>query len=287
VRTRRHISARHDGKQRLLFSAELPADDGPSGRAAVISLALHAVATLALLVWVRFAVPAKFRPYEVTMLRETRLVDPLQYSAGPGHASALAAEAGRRQMPASHGATLPHSETYTPFPPLAITTAKPKLPVSSTIIDVPPPKIEENFRYGDLASVLVPVSTGAGIPGLGSGQAGSDGTGTQTGAGRKQAASSGPVFSLHEVTVAPLLLYKVEPDYSEQARLARYNGTVLLRVVIDEQGAPQDIRVLRSLGLGLDEKAIEAVRHWRFRPGLKNGKAVAVDANVEVNFQLL
>jgi protein TonB len=111
--------------------------------------------------------------------------------------------------------------------------------------------------------------------------------GTDTGSSRKQSGSSGAIFSLNQVSVAPLLVYKVDPDYSDQARLARYNGTVLLRLIIDEKGDPRDIRVLRSLGLGLDEKAIEAVRRWRFRPGLKDGKAVAVDANIEVNFRLL
>jgi TonB family protein len=90
-----------------------------------------------------------------------------------------------------------------------------------------------------------------------------------------------------DVSQAPVLLYKVDPDYSEQAKKSRYEGTVLLRLVIDEHGIPREIRVVQSLGLGLDEKAIEAVRHWRFQPGVKDGRAVSVDANVEVSFRLL
>jgi periplasmic protein TonB len=180
---------------------------------------------------------------------------------------------------------MPRSETHTFAPPLTITVPKPHLPVSSTLLDVPPPHIEQNFRYGDPASTSLPLSAETGFAGVGAAPHSSAAAGVNGANGTPS--GSGPVFSLSQVSQPPTLLYKVEPDYSEQARLSRYNGTVLLRLVIDENGAPRDIRVVRSLGLGLDEKAIEAVRHWRFSPGLRDGKAVAVDANIEVNFQLL
>ena len=61
----------------------------------------------------------------------------------------------------------------------------------------------------------------------------------------------------------------------------------MLSIIIDENGKTRDIRVIRPLGLGLDKKAIEAVLRWRFKPSLKDGRAVAVSANVEVNFRLL
>jgi TonB family protein len=92
---------------------------------------------------------------------------------------------------------------------------------------------------------------------------------------------------MSDLSQAPVLVYKIDPDYTEQARQARYQGTVLLRLIIDEQGSARNIRVIRALGLGLDEKAIDAVRHWRFRPGQKDGHIVAVDANIEVSFRLL
>jgi TonB family protein len=86
---------------------------------------------------------------------------------------------------------------------------------------------------------------------------------------------------------APALLYKVEPEYSEEARKAKYQGVVVLYVEVDPSGKAVNPRVVRSLGLGLDEKAIEAVRKWKFRPGYKDGKAVTVAATIEVNFRLL
>ena len=62
---------------------------------------------------------------------------------------------------------------------------------------------------------------------------------------------------------------------------------MVLYVVVNEKGLPMDLKIVRALGLGLDEKAIEAVQKWRFRPGYLNGAAVAVAATIEVNFRLL
>jgi protein TonB len=82
-------------------------------------------------------------------------------------------------------------------------------------------------------------------------------------------------------------VHKVEPEFTEEARKARMQGTVVLLVDIDERGQVYNIRVRMPLGLGLDEKAIEAVRKWRFRPGTRNGVPVSTPALVEVNFRLL
>jgi len=85
---------------------------------------------------------------------------------------------------------------------------------------------------------------------------------------------------------APVPTIRPEPEYSEEARAAKWQGAVLLQLVVDQSGVPQDIQVVRPLGLGLDQKAIEAVQKWRFRPGIKDGQPVPVMANIEVNFRL-
>jgi len=86
---------------------------------------------------------------------------------------------------------------------------------------------------------------------------------------------------------APVPIQKREPEYTPEARQAGLQGAVLLRVMIDETGVPQDIQVVRSLGLGLDQKAIEAVKNWRFKPGTtKYGQPVRVAANIEISFRL-
>ena len=86
---------------------------------------------------------------------------------------------------------------------------------------------------------------------------------------------------------APQLLSKVDPTYSAVAREALYGGMVVIQLVVDTNGAPRDLRVIRGLGLGLDERALDAVKQWTFQPGMKEGKPVNVRATVQVNFRLI
>ena len=74
----------------------------------------------------------------------------------------------------------------------------------------------------------------------------------------------------------PVLVHRTTPGYTEQARTAKYQGTVLLSVEIDPTGTPTNIKVERGLGLGLNEKAIESVKQWTFKPGQKDGTAVSM-----------
>jgi TonB family protein len=101
-------------------------------------------------------------------------------------------------------------------------------------------------------------------------------------------ASRFAVFGLgpRDVT-APQLKYKKEPEYTEEARAAKYQGTVVLNVVIGVDGKAHNMTIAHSLGLGLDQKAVEAVSQWTFIPGTKDGQAVPVAASIEVNFRLL
>ena len=85
---------------------------------------------------------------------------------------------------------------------------------------------------------------------------------------------------------APKLLHHPDPEYSEKARQARYEGICILWVVVGTDGIPRDVRVARSIGMGLDEKAVEAIRKWTFEPALKDGQPVPVQINVEVSFKL-
>ena len=85
----------------------------------------------------------------------------------------------------------------------------------------------------------------------------------------------------------PQLVYKVDPEFSEEARRAKHQGVVVLTIEVDYSGHVRNVKVRQSLGMGLDEKAIEAVSHWRFRPGILDGKPVTTEAVVQVNFQLL
>ena len=84
----------------------------------------------------------------------------------------------------------------------------------------------------------------------------------------------------------PKGLYEPDPEYSEEARKAKYQGVCVVQLVVGTDGRAHDVRIERSLGLGLDEKAIEAVNQWKFEPGRKDGNPVATIINVEVTFRL-
>jgi TonB family protein len=101
------------------------------------------------------------------------------------------------------------------------------------------------------------------------------------------AGSDGSMYRVRGGVTAPVPIFKPEPEYSEEARKAKHQGTVVLYIVVDSTGKPKDTAVVRPLGLGLDEKALDAVAQWRFRPGMREGKPVNVAATVEVNFKLL
>jgi TonB family protein len=99
-----------------------------------------------------------------------------------------------------------------------------------------------------------------------------------------------PAAGVHKIggaVAAPKLVQKVEPAYSEEARLAQYEGRVVIYTEIGPDGRAHNTRVMRGLGLGLDERAIDAIGQWRFEPGKKDGRPVTVAATIEVNFRLL
>ena len=197
----------------------------------------------------------------------------------------------RSPLPASKG-RLPRQSLKQFTPPMAVVNnPNPKLLMEPTIIvppDVPLPNNNMNV-WGDPLAKIGPPSNGPGSGGgIGSGSGGGVGSGKGGGFGPGEGGGvGGGVFRVGGGVTAPALLYKVEPEYSEEARKAKYQGTVVLYVEVDPSGRARNLRVVRSLGLGLDEKAMEAVNKWRFRPGYKDGKPVTVAATIEVNFRLL
>jgi TonB family protein len=85
---------------------------------------------------------------------------------------------------------------------------------------------------------------------------------------------------------APKLIFAPDPQYSEEAKRAKYQGLCVLSLVVDAGGNPQRVQVVRHLGKGLDQKAVEAVKQYKFEPAMLHGKPVAVEVNIEVNFRL-
>ncbi|HYL38569.1 MAG TPA: energy transducer TonB [Bryobacteraceae bacterium] len=197
----------------------------------------------------------------------------------------------RSPTPPSKG-KLPRLADKQFVPPMAVVhNPDPKLVMEPTLIIQPDaniPKINMDVLGDPLAKSGI-ASNGPGYGGgIGTGPGGGVGSGSGAGYGPGHGGNmGGGAYRIGGGVSPPTVLFKVEPEYSEEARKAKFQGTVVLFVVVDEHGNPRDLKVIRPLGLGLDQKAIEAVEKWRFSPGKKDGKPVPVQATIEVNFRLL
>ena len=197
----------------------------------------------------------------------------------------------RDQLQASRGHIPKRSlEQFAP-PEVVVRNEKPKLIAEATVL-VPP---QVNLPNSSLPNLGDPRSTMVGPPSNGIGYGASIGGGSGSGIGNGFGGGvgdglgggyGGGIFRVGGGVSAPRLIYKPEPEYSPEARQAKYQGAVILTLVVGADGTPRDLRVARSLGMGLDEKALEAVKQWRFEPARKNGKPVPVAVDVEVNFRL-
>ena len=195
----------------------------------------------------------------------------------------------RDKLEASRG-KLPKKSLSQITPPSAvIRNPDPKLAVEPTVVMPNIPVKEPNIAaLGDPKGVLGPPSNGTGSGGgIGSGSGGGVGSGTGPGVGPGWGGGiGGGAYRVGGGVSAPRTVYAPDPEYSEEARKAKYQGTVMLWVVIGPDGRVHDMKVVRPLGLGLDEKALEAVKQWKFEPARKDGQPVAVQVNIEVNFRL-
>src|ERR1022692_1287576 len=197
----------------------------------------------------------------------------------------------RDKLQASPG-RLPKQSMQQFTPPAAVVrNPDPKLPMEPTIVVPPDIKLLQP-NVPDLGN---PLSHLPSVPSNGTGSGGGIGSGSGGGVGSGEGPGYGPgygggtgggLFHVGGGVSAPKVIYQPDPEYSEEARKAKFQGTCVLWLIVGPDGRPRDVRVARTLGLGLDEKAIEAVKNWRFEPAYKDGKAVSVPINVEVSFRL-
>jgi TonB family protein len=259
---------------------------GNESKAGIMSLAIH-FGVIALLIFISTLKPVQDLTKKIVTdisvdIRPYLAKQQKQSSGGGGGGGA------RQVLEASKG-KLPKPAPRQFTPPRVDPLPDPKLPMTPSIIapdDIP--NINAN-NFGDPLSNLGIPSNGVGqFGGIGKGSGGGVGSGKGAGVGPGEGGGfGGGVYRIGGGVSAPSILTKVEPEYSDEARKAKHQGTVVLSLVVDDKGHPQSLKVVRSLGLGLDQKAIEAVSKWIFKPGMKDGKPVAVMATVEVNFRLL
>ncbi len=261
---------------------------GYKKRSFVSSVLLQAsVVTLA------FSLAATNKTVQKVIQNSVVLFDPdiAPYVPKPQKPSGGGGGGDRSPLPASRG-KLPKLAPRQFTPPMAVVNnPNPKLIMEPTLV-IPPDAAVPNVnmaQYGDPLGKIGPPSNGQGSGGgIGSGRGGGVGPGQGPGYGPGSGGGfGGGVYRAGGGVTAPVILYKIDPEYSEEARKAKFSGSVILYIEVNERGLPQNPRVMRALGMGLDEKAIEAVMKWRFKPGMKDGKPVTVAAQVEVSFRLL
>jgi periplasmic protein TonB len=178
-------------------------------------------------------------------------------------------------------------------PAIVLRNEHPKLAVEPTVVVPPQVRMADNHvpNLGNPSAPVMPSAppsngTGSG-GGIGSGSGGGVGVGHGPGVGAGSGGGiGGGVYKVGGGISAPQAVSTPDPEYTQEARNAKTEGTCVLWMIVDQQGHPRDIRVVRGLGYGLDARAIEAVKQWRFQPALKDGQPVNVQISVEVGFHL-
>ncbi len=255
-------------------------------RSGAFSLALHILVIAGLLsippVRRQLEKPVRFVARDV--LRLPALSSPKTTEGGGGGGQ-------RSPLPPSLG-RLPRAASRQFVPPTPVQeNPQPKLIVEPTLVipaDVALPHVDVAV-YGDPFGRPGLPSGGPGSgSGIGDGRHGGvgPGKGPGFGPGEDGGVRSGPRAARGD-SRGPILIYKVEPEYTDDARKARLQGIILLAAEVDTNGHVRNPRVRQGLGLGLDERALEAVLLWRFRPGLRDGEPISTPALIEVHFHLL
>jgi periplasmic protein TonB len=242
----------------------------PIARSQAFSLGLHLLLALLLLAVLR-SIRAPLEP------PKPHHAIPLTFVRPPKAPESRGGGSNQTALPAGHGAPPPTAHR-TFIPPASSEHPVLSLPITIAF-DIP---IDNTSAIiGDPLSHFAAGAFGShGANGIGD-------HGCCKGIGDSQAGPPGSSVYRGRGVTPPQLVYKVDPEFSEEARHAKHQGVVVLIIEVDASGNVRNVRVRQSLGLGLDEKAVDAVSHWRFRPAVLNGKPVTTEATVEVNFQLL
>jgi TonB family protein len=259
-----------------LTSTPIPVPDPmavkPNPLAIGISTTLNVLVVLALLfLGVKTIIDAKKPPVIVTPIEITKFDAPkANVAAGGGGGSHDNMEAIKGKIPPrAKPLDVPKLEQ----PPT------PSIDVQKDIIIPDNPSL---VNFGQSKSNNVKLASGGNGSGMGIGNGHGNGYGPGEGGN-----IGGGLERVGGRVSVPVVLHSVDPEFSDEARRAKYQGVCLISLIVDAQGNPQDIRVARVLGMGLDEKAVEAVKQFKFKPAMKDGKTpVPVRMTIEINFHL-
>jgi TonB family protein len=186
----------------------------------------------------------------------------------------------------------PRQDMMPIVPPQPQALLNPRLPVDPAIAVPIEIKLPDNQSLPDIGVFKSPTVLLSGGPGtragIGTGSRGGDGPGNGPGYDRGSNGSTGG--SVYRPGVGgvtnPIPVVTPEAEFSDEARRNKHQGVCMIAIIVDARGYPQNPRVIQSLGMGLDEKALEAVLKYRFKPAMKDGRPVASMISVAVDFRL-
>jgi TonB family protein len=263
---------------RPIFTVDPLAFKGdPTSRA--VSFVIHVIAiTLLLMLALKARDSVQLEPTETVVPMDFKLTVPppvtmpvAKVEGGGGSPHPVVAPPRRVPMPPVARAAI--------MPPQIIRIDQPKLGMAPSeqvkMPDSSPLPSLGTSQAPQIALAAQPKATGGGLGGgLGSGHGAGIGSGY------------GGLMSVGGGVSAPQVIRSADPEFTEDARRANFQGNVSIRLIVDSQGMPQDISLLSHLGMGLDEKAIEAVRQYRFKPAMFQGHPVSVQIVIDVAFHL-
>jgi protein TonB len=275
----------------VLTSKPIPVKDPMQedrGKASpIISAAVH-VLIIALVLWAFLAVKKA-----VSKKQLLTNIDVSQYMpiAPKGPQMGGGGGGGSHDVIQAPKGKLPKFEEKPITPPMVIQNDHPKLAVEPAIMMPKDIQLPTNNlpNLGDpRTNVVGPASNGSGSgAGMGTGSGGGIGSGKGNGYGPGEGGGyGGGLYHVGGGVSAPQLVFAPDPEFSDEARRAKYQGVCVVSLIVDAQGMPQRVQVVRHLGMGLDEKAVEAVKQYKFKPAMLQGKPVPVEVNIEVNFRI-
>jgi periplasmic protein TonB len=210
---------------------------------------------------------------------------PMKESTGGGGGG------GAREILQAPKGKLPKFEQQPIVPPMVVMNDHPKLTQEAATMmpkNILPPDNKLPNLGDPRTSVVGMPSNGTGdLAGMGTGSGGGIGSGRGNGYGPGEGGGyGGGLYHVGGGVAAPQLIFAPDPEFSDEARRAKFQGVCVVSLIVDAQGNPQRVQVVRHLGMGLDQKAVEAVRRYRFKAATLQGKPVPVAVNIEVNFRI-
>jgi len=246
-------------------------------KATASAVAIYVVLGLLFFFWGARAIHNNMvaKQMELTKLLTPPPMAPMKQTMGGGGGQ-------RGPTPVTKGALPKFAETQI-TPPKAPPMEQPKIRMPDPTIEVQTNLKMANNNMPNLGMPNSPLIGNSMGNGSGSGLGSGNGSGLGPGSGGNY---GGGLRRVGGGVSAPVPIYTVEPEFSEEARKAKFMGVVTVNLIVGANGLPQNVHVVRGVGMGLDEKAVDAVKLYRFRPAKEAGKPVAVEMNVEVNFQI-